>query len=146
MNEAANIGQWVMAASSVGTLLVVMLKLSGRSEKREITPSPLIVKPEPEYASKDHVHHQYITKEDCRAAHVQANQTESSKLEAIQRQLDHLGNTVTNTLNQHNQQAEERAAKLHDRIDPIATIAQSTSARLEDHFRDHRTGRVPNAN
>ena len=145
MNEALNIGQWVMAASSVGTFLVVVLKLSGRPEKREITPSPLIVKPDPEYAPKDHTHIQYITKEDCRAAHVQAQQTETSKLEAIQRQLDHLGNTVTNTLNQHNQQAEDRAIKLHSRIDPLAVIAQSTSDRLDDHLENHRTGRTPHA-
>jgi hypothetical protein len=146
MNEASNIGQWVMAASSVGTLLVVMLKLSGRSEKREITPSPLIIKPQTEYSPKDHIHPQYITREDCREAHQQASRLESTKLEAIQRQLDHLGNTVTNTLNQHNQQAEERANKLHARIDPISQIAQATSSRFDDHIEDHRAGRFSNAN
>jgi hypothetical protein len=126
------------------TGLVLLRKLSGQTEKREIN-QPLVVKPDPEYASKDHSHHQYITKEDCRAAHIQAGQAETGKFEAIQRQLDHMNNSFVATLARHNDQAEERAAKLHSRIDPIAQLSQATNARFDDHIEDHRNGRFDNA-
>ena len=142
MNEAVNVGNWIAAATSVGSFLLIILKVSGRTEKREITPNPLIVKPEPEFAPKEHIHHQYITKDDCREAHLQASKLETLKLEPIQKQLDYMLHTFQATLTQHNQQAEERAAKLHSRIDPISDIAKSTDARLNDHLH----GRTPHVN
>jgi len=142
MNEAVNVGNWIAAATSVGSFLLIILKVSGRTEKREITPNPLIVKPEPEFAPKEHIHHQYITKDDCREAHLQASKQETSKLEPIQRQLDYMLTTFQSTLNNHNEKAEERAAKLHDRIDPISKIAQSTCDRFNDHIEDHRKGKT----
>ena len=145
MSVAANdLGTWLLAAGQVLTMLVMYRKLSGQTEKREIS-QPLVVKPDPEYAAKDHIHHQYITRDDCRAAHVQAAQAETGKFEAIQRQLDHMNNSFVLTLTRHNDQAEERAAKLHARIDPIAQLSQATNARFDDHIEDHRNGRFDNA-
>ncbi len=142
--DSGNLNTWIPSAISVLTGLVLLRKLSGQTEKREIN-QPLVVKPDPEYASKDHIHHQYITKEDCRSAHIQAGQAETSKFEAIQRQLDHMNNSFIQTLARHNDQAEERAAKLHSRIDPIAQLSQATNARFDDHIEDHRNGRFDNA-
>ena len=142
--DSGNLNTWIPSAISVLTGLVLLRKLSGQTEKREIN-QPLVVKPDPEYASKDHSHHQYITKEDCRAAHIQAGQAETGKFEAIQRQLDHMNNSFVATLARHNDQAEERAAKLHSRIDPIAQLSQATNARFDDHIEDHRNGRFDNA-
>lgn len=142
--DSGNLNTWIPSAISVLTGLVLLRKLSGQTEKREIN-QPLVVKPDPEYAAKDHIHHQYITKEDCRAAHIQAGQAETGKFEAIQRQLDHMNNSFVQTLARHNDQAEERAAKLHARIDPIGELCGATNARFDDHIEDHRNGRFDNA-
>ena len=143
--EAGQLGLWVLCASQIMTFLVMYRKLAGAPEKREISPSPLQVEEAPKYALRDHNHPQYITREDCRAVHLQAAQAESTKVEQIQRQIDHLAQDMKTTLSEHNKNAETRASSLHARIDPIAKMAQSTTDRLEDHFEDHRTGRFDNA-
>jgi hypothetical protein len=144
MSDAANVGNWIAAATSVGSFLLIILKVSGRSEKREISPNPLVVKQEAEYATKNHIHSEYVTWPYCREAHQQASQSETKKLDDLKRQVESLGTSFQTTLNRHNEQAEERAAKLHDRIDPISKIVQSTSDRFDDHLKDHRTGRTSN--
>lgn len=143
--DASQIGIWVSSATSILTLFMLMRKFSGQAERREITPQPLEVKPSPEYALRAHSHPEYITREDCHAAHMQASQTEASRIEQVQRQLDHFSNEMKATLQKHNESAESRASKLHSRIDPIAQLAQSTTDRLEDHFEDHRAGRLNHA-
>jgi len=145
VNDSASIGTWILAGSQVLGFIWVLVKLSGRSERREITPSPLIVEPSPQYALKDHGHPEYIIREDCRSEHIKSDKAETRKFEEIQRHLDHLGNKIDATLTDHNRQAEERAAKIHSRIDPISELASATSARFDDHIEDHRNGRFDNA-
>lgn len=141
MNDPAAVGTWVLVASQVLGFVWILVKLSGRSEKREITPSPLVVKPEPEYAERGHAHPEYISREECRTAHLAATQAETTKIEQVQRQLDFFIKDIKQALQKHNEQAEGRAAVLHARIDPISNLAQSTTDRLNDHFEDHRNGR-----
>lgn len=144
-SDATQLGIWVLAASQVMTGLVMLRKLSGGAERREISPQPLEVKPSPEYAPRLHEHPQYITRDDCHAAHQQASQAETAKIEQVQRQIDHLSQEMKTTLTDHNRQAEARSSSLHARIDPISKLAQSTTDRLNDHFEDHRNGRFDNA-
>jgi len=145
MNEATNIGQWIITAGLIGNFILVWVKLSGKPEKRDLGPQPFRVSAEPEFAMKNHGHPDYISRADCRAMHIQAAQDGTGKIEQVQRQLDHLGTEIKGALSELSKDAETRASKLHARIDPISQLAQSTTDRLNDHFEDHRTGRVQNA-
>ena len=145
MTEATNIGQWVIAAGVIGNMLLVWWKLSGRSETRDITPQPLMVKPSPEYAKVDHAHSQYITREECRIENSRQQEELAQRFTTITRQVEGLNNHITTGLEALNKKDEERASKLHSRIDPISQLAQSTTDRVNDHFEDHRNGRFDNA-
>jgi iron uptake system EfeUOB component EfeO/EfeM len=49
---------------------------------------------------------------------------------------------VENVLAALRDQNEERASKLHSRIDPISNRVTELAGRLDDHLADHRAGRV----
>ncbi len=141
MTDASNIGMWILAAGVIGNTLMVWLKLSGRSEKREIQ-SPLIVQASEHYAPVGHEHPQYMTKADCRQSHQDSRITESEKFAHIHRQLESFGLKLDGALAEHNKLAESRANAIHGRISDLIPSIASVEGRLDDHIENHR--RNPN--
>lgn len=141
MTEDANIGEWIRAAATVLGFLLLWLKLSGRSEKREIQ-SPLIVQASEHYAPVGHEHPQYMTKSDCRQSHQDSRIAESEKFAHIHRQLESFGIKLDGALAEHNKLAESRANAIHGRISDLIPSIASVEGRLDDHIENHR--RNPN--
>lgn len=137
MSDATQTGNWIQAGATVLGFMVLWMKLSGKGEKREIGPQPFQVEPAPRYAAEHHNHPEYITRADCREMHLGVRQVEGEKFEAIQRQLDHLGNRMDATLKEHNKDAEVRANAIHSRITDLIPTISAVEARLEDHINTH---------
>lgn len=141
MSEASNIGMWIIAAGLIGNTLMVWIKLSGRTEKREIQ-SPLIVQGAEHYAPAIHEHPQYMTKADCRQSHQDQRGADAERFAHIHHQLDSFILKLDGSLAEHNKLAEGRANALHSRITDLVPSIASVEARLDDHIENHR--RIPN--
>lgn len=145
MSDASNIGNWVTAASAVGSMILVWWKLSGRSEAREITPQPLKVQAAEQFALREHEHPQYITREHCHAMHEEARAAAledrhavTRHVEGIQRQIDHLRNEIKQDLAAHNKEAIARSDAIHGRITALVPQIAANASRIDDHIEDHR--------
>jgi len=116
----------------------------GAGDKRQIQ-QPLIVKPDAEYAPRNHEHPQYMlqkvhdrTFDACdEQRRLMAAQAQNDR-EAVHNQLKELGKEIRVELAQHNAQAEERASLIHTRINGIAEPVSALKARVEDHIHDQR--------
>ena len=118
--------------------------MSGKSQKRELD-QPLTVKAASEYAEKNHDHPQYILRKECPDRHAEDERRLKQQTDEIKASLTGISLKLSEGMEKLNTKDEERAAKLHARIDPISKLAQSTTDRLNDHFEDHRNGRMDHA-
>ena len=134
-------------ALQVGLVVVVLLQLIPaveiigrwfRREKNEITFRPPL---EDRFAARLHEHADYISRAACATTHSHAAALEAkheARAQSLQEQL------VT-AFRQMDEKAETRSAKLHARIDQLAQLASTVSARVDDHLEDHRNGRFDHA-
>jgi hypothetical protein len=136
VSEAANIGMWMMAASLIGNTILVWVKLSGRSERREIQ-QPLEVKAHEKFAPLDHHHSEYMTKADCRQFHLDQRASDAERFAHIHHQLEAFGLRLEGALAEHNKQADERANAIHGRITALVPSIAKVEGRLDDHLRQH---------
>ena len=138
MNDASNIGLWVMAGSQVLGFVWVLFKLSGRAEKREIQ-QPLEVKAHEQFAPLQHQHAEYMTKADCRAFHADNRAADAERFHHIHRQLEAFTAKLDGSLSEHNKAAEARANALHGRISDLVPAIAKVEGRLNDHLENHRS-------
>lgn len=136
MSDAANIGVWVMAGSQVLGFIWVLVKLSGRAEKREIQ-QPLEVKAHEAFAPLHHQHPEYMTKADCRQFHMDQRTADAERFSHIHHQLEAFGVRLEGSLAEHNKKAEERSNALHSRITDLVPAIARNESRLDDHIRQH---------
>lgn len=125
-----------MAAGVIGNTLMVWIKLSGRSEKREIQ-TPLEVKAHERFAPVDHHHLEYMTKADCRQFHLDDKSADSERFSHIHRQLESFALKLDGSLAEHNKAAEARASSIHGRISDLVPTIARVEARLDDHINSH---------
>jgi hypothetical protein len=118
--------------------------VSGKSQKRELN-QPLTVEAAKEFAEKNHDHPQYMTRRECPERHAEDERRLKQQTDEIKTSLAGISQKLSEGMEKLNTKDEERAAKLHARIDPISKLAQSTTDRLNDHFEDHRNGRMDHA-
>ena len=130
MNDATSVGQWVISAITVLSFVGLWLKLS-RVEKREIGPQPFKVEQAEQFAPRNHLHMEYLTRAECSAQHAR----EAAVLNAAMNRIESL-------LSEHGKAAEVRSSKLHERIDPISQAVTAVAGRMDDHLQDHRAGRT----
>lgn len=130
MNEASSVGQWVISAITVLSFIGLWMKLT-RVEKREIGPQPFEVKQAEQFAPKQHLHVEYLTRAECMNQHARDAKTLETAVSEIKSMLE-----------KHALQAEDRARSLHKRIDPISSEIVAAKGRLDDHLQDHRAGRM----
>jgi hypothetical protein len=73
MDTALPTGLWIIGATNVLTVLFLILKLSGRSERRAIEPGarPVEVKAALDPAAREHEHSGYQTVNHCASMHAQ---------------------------------------------------------------------------
>lgn len=133
MTDATNIGMWILAASAIGNTLLIWIKLSGRSEKREIQ-QPLEIKAHEQFAPLAHQHHEYMTKADCRQFHSDTRASDAERFAHIHRQLESFGLKLDGSLAEHNKNAEARASSIHGRITDLIPSISTVAARLDEHI------------
>jgi hypothetical protein len=130
------------AASTLLNLYLLIRKAAGKAEAREITPQPLSVREDRPshdlYAPIDHGHPQYLTRAECAERHASEERREDVRSTEIKTMLTALGLKV----DLHGQEAEERASRLHLRLDPLPPAIQSAREVLDNHLNDHRAGRA----
>lgn len=114
--------------------------LSGKAQKRELD-QPLEVSAAPEYARKDHVHLEYLLREDCQKRHADDERRMKDQTSEIKASLFELGKK----LDAHNANAESRASKLHERIDPLSIRIGEVDRTVDNHLKDHRSGSLNHA-
>jgi hypothetical protein len=144
MNDANSIGQWVLAAGVILSILLNLRKLSGRVEQREITPQPLMVKQADQFAPLHHDHPAYLTIEDHSG--IASNcieerrrlQTISERDRAeVRKEIADLGNTIRSELARHSHESQERSDAIHSRVSSLLGPLEATRARLDDHIHNH---------
>jgi predicted Holliday junction resolvase-like endonuclease len=106
------------------------------TQRREIQ-QPLEVKPVAEWAPKVHAHEEYVTRLECQKEHAE----NSRQIGGLRVDISELRHDVKAGLEALGRDAEERARKLHARIDPIAQSLAAVNGRVDDHLADHRAGR-----
>jgi hypothetical protein len=114
--------------------------VSGKSQKRELD-QPLTVKEEEQYALRNHEHNAYLRREDCLVRHDQ----EEARL---QRQLTEFKASISlmsTKMDDHNNEAERRARRLHERVDPIGSQLAAVKLVMDNHLEDHRSKGAKNA-
>lgn len=134
--------EWVMIATQLLTLAVVFFKFSGRAEKREITPNPLNVRPDipshERFAAKSHDHPQYLLRDDCIQRHADDERRVKDQTTEIKGSIA----SLTAIINEHNANAEARARRLHERVEPLPPAIAAMTSVLENHLDDHRAGKA----
>ena len=115
------------------------------SVEREYAPAEHV---HPECAPAQHEHAQYVSRTEydshrgaCAAQSSQIAANFSAGIEKLERQLDHIRNGINERLDSFNQTNEERAARLHNRVDVSEKIVSAVHARVEDHLQDHRAAK-----
>jgi hypothetical protein len=134
VSEASNIGEWVIAAGIIGNLVLVWWKLSGRKESRDITPQPLEVKASAEYARAEHTHDQYVLRDDDIRRHTDEERRLNHRFGRINDHLTAIGAKI----DRHAVAAEERASRVHNRIDQVEKASERAGVSIENHLSDHR--------
>lgn len=122
-------------------LVAAWRNLSGKAQKRELD-QPLTVKEAEQYAGRNHQHNEYLLREDCVARHAQ----EDARL---QRQLTEFKSSITlmsTKMDDHNNEAERRARRLHERVDPIGSQLAAVKLVMDNHLEDHRSKGATHAN
>jgi hypothetical protein len=120
VSEPALIGILILGLTQVGTFVLTMRKVAGISETRRIEPSPLEVKPSPEY----------MTRSDCARMHEQNERFEKQRFDVIERRIAEL----TSALERRNQEGEGRASRIHSRVDEVAKDVCRLDGTLTNHI------------
>jgi TolA-binding protein len=133
-SEATTIGIVLVALTNIGSFILLWRKLTGVSETRRIEPSPLEVRAAAEFARADHLHTQYMLREECRSAHAAEAQQMTGRFTRIETSIEKLGEKLEASIMRMAEQAEGRARKIHERIDPMAQEVTANARRLQDHL------------
>jgi hypothetical protein len=121
---------FVALAAGANQVLTLARHVMGQGVKREIQ-QPLQVQAVSTSAEKDHTHPDLVSLPECKRLHLDAG----NRFEIATREIKIM-------LDTHARAAEDRARKLHERIDPISAATAATKARLDDHLDDHRNGKA----
>ncbi len=62
--------------------------------------------------------------------------------ERVEEAIDAMGDRISEQLKEMARDHEDRASKLHARIDPIGNMTVAVHTSLENHLADHRAGRT----
>jgi hypothetical protein len=76
-----------------------------------------------QFARNDHFHTDYISRDVIRD---------------LKDELAGRWQTLSASIEKHCETADDRARRLHQRIDPLASMIAATNASLENHLSDHR--------
>lgn len=135
MSDAQAIGSLVLAATQLLTLVVLFRKLSGK-ETREITPQPLSVRQDLDnadrFASKAHDHLALLSKDE----HEKICGERKKDMDRNNHALDGLKQAV-NDMEKGN---EDRARRIHARIDSLITPLHQLIGKVENHIAEHKKG------
>jgi uncharacterized protein YicC (UPF0701 family) len=112
--DPTTIGLVVLALIQILQLVVTLRKAVGAPEKREITALPAT----------------YMTEERCREMHTQAQRFEQTRFEQLQTSIENL----SEALDRRNSEGESRAAKIHSRIDGVATQVSELRGQVNNHI------------
>jgi hypothetical protein len=110
------------------------------------------LRPEPPYAqqfaARQHFHEQYVTAEqikdiqfNCHGERVRMMAASRESEGDVIHRLEALRRDITDGLSTITREAEERASKLHKRIDPLVGELAATSRAVANHLEDHRKGK-----
>lgn len=120
MDNATSIGVVMLAITQIAGFMLTMRKLSGVSESRRIEPQPLEVKGAPEY----------MTRADCARMHSQSDRYERERFDQLERRFTEL----TAALERRNVEGEQRASRLHQRIDENTKEISHIAGTLNNHI------------
>ena len=98
--------------------------LRARNQRTEVSPTPLPVE----------VAKEFVTCDQCRQHREEIGRRVDAQLEMFARVSDKL-----DLIEAHN---EDRAKRMHDRLDPVIRSAAETSGVLRQHLEDHRAART----
>ena len=144
MQGATEVGIWVLVAIMLLPAIKTLVDWGrgDRPQNRQIEPQPLITQErkalKDEFAAKEHSHTQYLTREECGGKHT----AEERRIEARITEIKEAVNQLGTKLDQHNDRAEERAAKIHARVDGISNHVSGLSGQLNNHI-DHHPAEGP---
>lgn len=126
MNEYLTLGVVFNALLTIGGGALLYRKLCGPGEVRQIAPQPLAVTAAPEY----------MTTARCKQMHEQTEKFESTQFEAIKKELSDL----RAALDRRNDQGEERARLLHERVNTVASALEHTRGQMKEHIEHGKHG------
>jgi len=115
--SATFVGMVVLALVQILQLVLVFKKISGASERREITALPVA----------------YMTEARCRELHQQSERCEATRFDTLQSAIENLAAS----LDRRNAEGEKRASQIHVRIDGVAAQVSELRGQVNNHI-EHR--------
>lgn len=98
-----------------------------------------------QFSGVDHTHSEYVLggeiktqKESCAKERLAIRQEFGNLTAKVERQSDHLRNKLFERIEQLDRDNNERARRIHERINPVADNVAKNKQAIEQHLEDHR--------
>jgi len=136
MPDTSAIGYIVVGLTQLLTLVLLYKKITATSERRDITPQPFRVRedehPDKKFAARGHDHPDLLTKTE----HEKLCRVRGDEITRIERSMA----GVSKSLRAIESAAENRARRLHERIDNIVTPLNQLIGKVENQSEAIRKG------
>ena len=133
-----DIGMFVIAATQVLTLVALFAKLTGKPERRELSPQPFSVRPDLDPSEKfsaiSHMHADMLSKGE----HDKLCDRRAEQIVRLERSIEDIREMFQAGMASYDVKAEDRARRLHARVDSLVTPLNQLIGKFDNHMESHR--------
>lgn len=140
-----SLSDWLQNGVWVAAAIYLLMKLFRRQPPLDRELGELSAR----FAAREHTHSEYLRRSDleakaesCAKERLTIRQASAETAERVERQIDHMRDTLGTKLDEIAANAEERSSNLHRRIDPLINTISGTASKLDNHLEDHRAGKA----